>query len=191
MVSHNPEEYGPVFADLLSDNTEQPLGPGRPNATALPALEAMTLEKAFAGRTIADRDMAQCAFAGVWLYHDFLDRSHKISQGVKTPTGSYWHGIMHRREPDYPNAKYWFGNAGVHPVFDPLLHTAAAEAETCDDPRASDLTADSIWDPAAFVDLCQAAADAGGELEDFCRCIQTREWWLLFDYCYHNAIARR
>ena len=39
--------------------------------------------------------------AGIWLYVDDLDQSHRVSQTVHTPTGSYWHAIMHRREGDF------------------------------------------------------------------------------------------
>ena len=45
--------------------------------------------------------MAACCLCGLWLLHDFLDESHSLSQEITTDTGSYWHGIMHRREPDY------------------------------------------------------------------------------------------
>jgi hypothetical protein len=29
--------------------------------------------------------------SGLWLWHDFLDRSHEISQAVHTASGSFWH----------------------------------------------------------------------------------------------------
>src|SRR5688500_14191487 len=40
-------------------------------------------------------DDAVALLAGLWLWHDFLDESHTISQGLHTPTGSFWHAIMH------------------------------------------------------------------------------------------------
>src|SRR5687768_16281564 len=43
-------------------------------------------------------DDAKALLAALWLLHDFLDESHTISQGLNSPTGSYWHAIMHRRE---------------------------------------------------------------------------------------------
>ena len=73
-----------------------------------------------------DADMAACCVAGVWLLHDYLDESHRISQGIDTPSGSFWHGILHRREGDYSNAKYWFRHVGRYDVFD-LLGQRAAE----------------------------------------------------------------
>ena len=53
--------------------------------------------------------------AGLWLYADELDKSHSVSQQILTEEGSFWHGIMHRREGDFSNAKYWFRNAGALP----------------------------------------------------------------------------
>ena len=49
--------------------------------------------------------------AGLWLYVDDLERSHRVSQAIESPIGAYWHSIMHRREGDFSNARYWLRQA--------------------------------------------------------------------------------
>ena len=46
-------------------------------------------------------DDAKAVLAGLWLWHDWLDESHTISQALPSPAGSFWHAIMHRREGDF------------------------------------------------------------------------------------------
>jgi len=59
--------------------------------------------------------------AGLHLLNDSLDRAHGYAQLIEDdPTGAYWHGLMHRMEADYSNAKYWFRQAGAHPVMNSL-----------------------------------------------------------------------
>ncbi|MBI1375046.1 MAG: hypothetical protein GC159_20195 [Phycisphaera sp.] len=154
-----------------------PLGPGKPNGALRDRLAALDVDAAFAGHVVADRVMADAAISGVWLLHNFLDESHTISQDIHTPTGSYWHGIMHRREPDYSNAGYWFHKVGQHPVFGQLgVQTA-------------DLTGRAKWEPFRFIDECEQAARAGGVSAQRCIDAQMIEWWVLFDYCYRKAIG--
>lgn len=187
----NPSAYGEVVADLVREIRLAELGPGTPNEAARPTLAALRPDSLFLPRATADAGMAAACLAGLWLYHDFLDQSHTISQSIETPTGSYWHGIMHRREPDYSNSKYWFRRVGAHPVFVPL-HKAAAEAAAMHPhPCASALLERPAWDPFAFVDLCQQAAHGDKALDAFCRRVQLCEWRLLFDWCYRGAVGER
>lgn len=99
-----------------------------------PLLDALPLERAMGQLVVArgaSKELAALAedivssppikacpplCAGLWLYIDELDRSHRISQGIEDATGSFWHGIMHRREGDFGNSRYWFHRVGKHPA---------------------------------------------------------------------------
>jgi hypothetical protein len=183
--------YGSVFDSLLAAAPLNELGAGKPGGAALEKLKRLSIDEAFAPHSIVDRDMASACLAGLYLLYDGLDESHAISQALETPTGSYWHGIMHRREPDYGNAKYWFRRVGDHAVFAPLLGAARelATAENLDRP-AEFLVEQAAWDPFGFVDLCEAVARRKSSSEMLCRRIQRRECELLFEFCYRAAIER-
>jgi hypothetical protein len=181
--------YGPVIAELLREDRLNPLGPGTPDRALRPALDDFRPEKAFAPHPVRDRDMAAACHAALWLYHDFLDAAHTISQEIATPTGSYWHGLMHRREPDFGNAAYWFRRVGDHPVFAPLCAAARELAAEETHPAAAFLREQRSWDPFAFTDLCEGALTGRIPCEMLCRRVQRREWELLFDWCYRQAVG--
>jgi hypothetical protein len=187
-MSFDPHAYGPLVAGLLTNPPGGDLGPGRPNEKVRPTLAGLTAGQLFTSRQPVDDRMARACLSALWLRHGFLHESHTLSQGIDTPTGSYWHGIMHRREPDYGNAKYWFRRVGRHPVFS---HLAAAARKLAAGSAWQDTLCSPTgeWDPFVFVDLCQQAAAASGELAALCCALQQREWELLFDYCYARALA--
>lgn len=187
----DPASYGPAFGPLLTEAPLNELGPGKPVATLLKTLRAVTVEAAFADGKLADRTLAEACLAGLWLRYDFLDESHSISQSIHNPTGSYWHGIMHRREPDYDNAKYWFRRVPDHAIFLTLSADAQKLAAAAPPDREADfLTKQTAWNPFAFVDLVAAIAHGRSTSEDLCRQIQLREWELLFDFCYRRAVGQ-
>lgn len=95
--------------------------------------------------------------AGIWLYSDDLHRSHEISQNISTPTGAFWHAIMHRREGDFWNSKYWWRRVGDHLAL--------------------------AGDPFEFVDL--AEADGGVNRVELVE-RQRVEWLGLFGWCLGN-----
>ena len=55
------------------------------------------------------------ALGAMWLWHDFLDEAHKIAQDNETPEGSWLHAIVHRREGDFSNSKYWYARCASLP----------------------------------------------------------------------------
>jgi hypothetical protein len=149
-----------------------PLGPGRPQqALAGPLRETDPNGwKRRAGALSADA--AACCTSGLWLWNGFLEDSHSLSQAVHTPEGSWWHGIMHRREPDPGNAAYWFRRVGDHPLAGRDVPAAAGWLQTAD-----------RWDPFRFIDLCEQARGRGGLLEQLIREVAAIEWYVLFDFC--------
>lgn len=141
-----------------------------------PLFEALPLERAMStlvvhesggkdlleivGRVVLDPSIKQrpTLQAGLWLYVDDLDQSHTISQGISDATGSFWHGIMHRREGDFSNSHYWFNRTGHHPSMDTI----------------------EGYDSHAFIDdVASSTAQTAEGLIALQRC----EWASLFAWC--------
>lgn len=118
---------------------------------------------------------SQAVKAGLLLWNDDLDGCHSIAQELSDECGAYLHGIMHRREPDYGNAKYWFRRVGEPPLF-PQLQAAALDlldgTPGLEDYRKA-LKSTPAWDPFRMVDWCESA---GEEREvSFLRALQAVE----------------
>jgi hypothetical protein len=180
--------HSPAVNDLLSTKADYPLVFGSPVENVRAKLELLDDAALFGSAKVTDRAMADACRAALWLRFDFMDESHEISQEIHTPTGSFWHAILHRREPDWSNAKYWFQRVGQHAIADDLARAASVVArEAALDAKSQWLIAGGQWDPLRFVDLCQDAHHAGGTLAELCRRVQMVEWRLLFDDCYRCA----
>lgn len=132
--------------------------------------------------------------AGLLLWHDAADASHQLSQSIeglgKQQAGDYWHAILHRREPDYSNAKYWFRQFHTHPVMFQLPPYVTQALHDVDGGSMWEkrLLGKGTWDPFAFVDLC--ASCAGKEdspLGIAARRIQAAEMQLLIVATYQDA----
>jgi hypothetical protein len=163
MLEIQSAKFGPGLAELLEAAEPMPLDAGVRNAKLAAQIELLTWDT-----PIRDANACQACLAGLWLLANDLDRSHRISQELKTPEGSFWHGILHRRQGDYGNAKYWFRRVDRHPVF-------AAIAPD--------------WDPFAFVDQVEACVVRGDGDRDRLIELQTSEWLHLFAYCWKSAFA--
>jgi hypothetical protein len=95
------------------------------------------------------------------LWHDHPEPAHRIVQAFETGDGALIHAILHRREPDYGNAAYWFRRVGEHPVYPTLA--AGATNFLKQQPNGSGVLAKLVrggnWDPFAFIAACEQATE--------------------------------
>ena len=108
----------------------------------------------------------ELARSAAFLWHDHLDASHDVSQDLSSAEGSFLHGIMHRREPDYSNAKYWFRRAGNHSSYPVLSSKVEDYLKTIEKQEVFGyLVSSGCWDPFAFVDAVENAKRTGENIE--------------------------
>ena len=168
---------------LLATVSPPELGPGpRPGVRSLQELEA-ELDSILRDAGISESS-CELIRGLVLLWHDHLDASHTISQSIENSDGSFLHAIMHRREPDYWNSKYWWRRVGKHPCFTQLGKRAAA---LLDSRHEQELRAKLVprgeWDACAFVDVCEAtAADKTSTRIELLRELQRLETEVLLDH---------
>lgn len=192
--------YTPAIAEVI-----EKLEAGNPLPTLVPqdawspeltdALASSSLDDLFQGKSVKNTTFGEAIKSGLLLWNDALDESHTISQELGNQTGSYWHGIMHRREPDYSNSKYWFGRVGTHPIFPALRERALAILKEIPNPSdalaniAQTIEADGHWDAYQFIDWCQAAENGSdADVTHFLQQVQAEEIKLLLAYSYQNAV---
>jgi hypothetical protein len=170
-----------------------PSSPDRVSRVIEPLLKA-GVEK-LCGRIASQHD-AIALRAGILQLHDDLDGSHELSQSIeglgRRHAGDYWHAIMHCREGDFGNSKYWRRHVGRHPLFEDLAPLADGILAKCASPAAAGWRAkvagSGSWDPYAFIDLCETCVR--GRDADLTRAaeeIQFAEMHLLLAATYEDA----
>jgi len=168
-------------------------------------LRSAAVEELFEGLTIRDPHMAACAVAGLHVWNDNFDAGHDLCQAIKTVTGSYWHGICHRREghrgsgveSNLGNARYWFRQVGDHPAFDGVYHSALRVLDGTGSgfrwatEAAGQLRERRKWDPFALIDwFGQAEAQVlSTQTQVLLEEIQWREMDLLVSWCCAKAVG--
>ncbi|MGW9128523.1 hypothetical protein ACWGPW_26455 [Paenibacillus chitinolyticus] len=137
--------------------------------------------------------------SGLYLLNESLDNSHEISQSVTNETGSYWHGLMHRMEGDYSNAKYWLQDAGNHPIHTDLVNEVRSFLDRQPGLRAIEheamkakidvLVTSPEWNSSVFADAVelQVTLLQNPDIEAWLTHIQYLEFKLLLAYCYRQC----
>jgi len=133
------------------------------------------------GKVIADAPAFALVRGGLLYALDDLDGSHRFFQEASGDLGSYWHGVVHRREGDFENARYWFRRAGQLPFFGELHGRAAGDS--------AEMARQPSWDAYLFTGQCEQARFGADELTGELIALQRAEFAVLFDYSWRRAFV--
>jgi hypothetical protein len=160
---------------------------GGPSEVARELLDGVRPEQLLS-RPAASPVAADAMLAGLWLWHDGLDECHRIVQNSPeedvVATYAFWHAIMHRREGDFSNSKYWYARAVGHPVLQALAAQAGSVIHQAPADKSLLRLIASGWNPNAFVDLVESLhTDQGDARHSMAVRLQQLEWKVLFEFC--------
>jgi len=110
---------------------------------------------------------------------DDLAGCHEFFQNTACDLVGYWQGMMHRREADFENARYWFRRSGALPFFDTLHHKAAL--------ISADVAKQLSWDPYLFTGNCEQQRFGGELSEPELVKVQQAEFEVVFDYSWRQG----
>ncbi len=92
---------------------------------------------------------AACLRSLLFVAAGDLDRAHVLVQELTSSNASYIHGMIHRIEGDFGNARYWFHQARIHPTAPEMYRRASANSLT--------IASHPVWDPDRVTDLAERA----------------------------------
>ena len=164
---------------------------GRGNPAARDVLENTQPADLVVAGKVARMDDAKAMLSGLWLYFDFLDESHTISQSLPNETGSFWHAIMHRREGDFSNSKYWYARCADHPALPAMAAAAGKIVNQMPADKSLLRLVATGWNPNGFVDLVHTVHGTPSDPRHaLAVSLQRMEWQVLFDQCTRSAAGR-
>jgi hypothetical protein len=114
----------------------------------------------------ANGPQTSCARSLLLLAAGDLDQAHRMVQEISTADAAYIHGVIHRIDDDFNNARYWFRGARMHPAGAEMYRRAAGCSPT--------IARYSIWDPIQVTDMVETSRTAG--VTDELRAILTIEF---------------
>jgi hypothetical protein len=183
-----------VIRELLDGYPLANLDAGKPREAVQSTLTALSIDSLFAPREVVDRSMAACCISGLWLWHNYLDESHKICQEIETSAGSAWHGLMHRREGDFWNANYWFARVRDRSLFSAMAKEFTNLGYELRElpPTLRGLLAANEWSSAEFTHVVEKVLKEkrADEIEAALK-LATAEWRVLFENCWFTAIGMK
>ena len=175
--------YPPLATELLAEEDLllrlRPIEPGSPDAIL--RIRNADEKELTGGAVLADPTYPRLIRAGLFYAYDALEESHRIVQEIGNNHASYWHGMLHRREGDFENARYWFRRTGKLGVF-PEMHSRAAEVSAL-------MGRQMDWDPYVLVGQCEQARFGGDVNQKELVALQRIEFEVMFDHLWRDAFS--
>jgi hypothetical protein len=177
----------PSILSLL-ETPEPPHITVKPRPGTLPIDQINPQVDAIFATSEAPRFTRELSRAAVLLWHDHFDASHEIVQDIENQDASLLHGILHRRQPDFMNARYWFRRVGQHPSFECVVGKIKITLLTAGvDVVAKQIAPNDKWDPLRFVDFLEDSIRRQDDhYDNLLRQIQAAEI-----HCYLQALPSR
>ena len=127
--------------------------------------------------------------SALYIYFDCFDEAHQIAQDHEGLIGNWLHALLHRREPDAGNSKYWYARVDLPQG---TSRGIAEETLKClgDSPAKElagfqqKLSKSKKWEPKTFVDLVEKfrGEDSNAPAYRLLAKIQEIEWRALAEY---------
>jgi hypothetical protein len=173
--------YSPFVDDLLSGRDLLKRLVADPSASVPLLLKVREAKDNDLAPDTATGEMFPLIRAALLYLCEGNEESHRIVQDRSDDTSAYLHGMIHRREPDFENARYWFRRAGTHPMFG-ALHAEASRV-------SADMAKQQDWDPYLFTGLCEQDRFGAAENHEQLVQLQRLEFDRLFDYIWRQSVG--
>jgi len=120
----------------------------------------------------------------LFLYLDCFEEAHQVANDHEgTWQGNWLHAIVHRREPDAGNSKYWYARVKAPEGAYRAIGWAALGLLGEKPPKGLEELAEKtkrsgVWEPEAFVEACDKVRTGSPDLPEYralCR-LQELEW---------------
>ena len=157
----------------------------RSRAGVVPCRQLEVRLRGLCAELVLGPETTERVLAAGLLYHDHHNEAHDLVQDMTDPEGAVIHAIVHRREPDFWNARYWYRRVGDHAVYrwmtPRVLELAGTEATQG---VAKRLVMSGTLDPLALVDACESVVrkPASDPVVLFLRRLQHAEFEGLMDH---------
>ena len=125
----------------------------------------------------ANHPEARCIRSLLFIAAGGLDQAHRLVQEISTSNAAYIHGIVHRVDDDFDNARYWFRRARVHPAAAEMYRRAAAHSLV--------VSSHPIWDPSLVTDMVETSRTTG--VTEELRVILTIEFEVLLEFLWNTT----